>query len=56
MRAYSSLKQLEEKVICVDEYRKIEQEGVFKATFDYKRLGKIGIFLPTSSLKIAVRL
>lgn len=37
MRAYSSLRQLEEKDICVDEYLTNEREGVFKARLDCKR-------------------
>ncbi len=40
MRAYSSLRQLEEKGICVDEYITNENEGVFKARLDCKRWGK----------------
>lgn len=40
MRAYSSLKQLEEKGICVDEYLTNERDGVFKARLDCKRWGK----------------
>lgn len=37
MRAYSSLRQLEEKGICVDEYLTNERDGVFKARLDCKR-------------------
>ena len=40
MRAYSSLRQLEEKGVCVDEYLTNEHEGVFKARLDCKRWGK----------------
>lgn len=40
MRAYSSLRQLEEKGICIDEYLTNEREGVFKARLDCKRWGK----------------
>ena len=40
MRAYSSLRELEEKGICVDEYLTNERDGIFKARLDYKRLGK----------------
>ena len=40
MRAYSSLRQLEEKSICVDEYLTNERDGVFKAQLDCKRWGK----------------
>ncbi len=40
MRAYSSLRQLEEKGICVDEYATNENEGIFKTRLDYKRWGK----------------
>ena len=40
MRAYSSLRQLEENGICVDEYLINEREGVFKARLDRKRWGK----------------
>ena len=40
MRAYSSLRQLEEKGVCVDEYLTNDREGVFKAQLDYKRWGK----------------
>ena len=40
MRAYSSLRQLEEKGICVDEYLTNERDGVFKARLDCKRWGK----------------
>mgnify|MGYP005763302075 CR=1 FL=1 len=40
MRAYSSLSQLEEKGICVDEYLTNERDGVFKARLDCKRWGK----------------
>lgn len=37
MRAYSSLRQLEAKGICVDEYLTNERDGVFKARLDCKR-------------------
>ena len=40
MRAYSSLRQLEEKGIYVDEYLTNERDGVFKARLDCKRWGK----------------
>lgn len=40
MRAYSSLRQLEEKGIYVDEYLTNEREGVFIARLDCKRWGK----------------
>lgn len=40
MRAYSSLRQLEEKGICVDNYKTNEREGVFTAQLDCKRWGK----------------
>lgn len=40
MRAYSSLRQLEEKGICIDEYLTNERDGVFKACLDCKRWGK----------------
>ena len=40
MRAYLSLRQLEEKGICVDEYLTNERDGVFKARLDCKRWGK----------------
>lgn len=40
MRAYSSLRQLEEKGICVDEYLTNERAGIFKARLDCKRWGK----------------
>lgn len=40
MRVYSSLRQLEEKGICVDEYLTNEREGVFEARLDCKRWGK----------------
>lgn len=40
MRAYSSLRQLEEKGVCVNEYLTNEHEGVFKARLDCKRWGK----------------
>ena len=40
MRAYSSLRQLEAKGICVDEYLTNERDGVFKARLDCKRWGK----------------
>lgn len=40
MKAYSSLRQLEEKGICVGEYLTNEREGIFKARLDYKRWGK----------------
>lgn len=40
MRAYSSLRQLEAKGICVDEYLTNERDSVFKARLDYKRWGK----------------
>lgn len=40
MRAYSSLRQLEEKGVCVDEYLTNDREGVFKAQLNYKRWGK----------------
>lgn len=55
MRAYSSLRQLEEKGICVDEYLTNEREGVFKARLDCKRWGK-KLFLRTSLLQTAVKL
>ena len=56
MRAYSSLRQLEEKGICVDEYLTNEHEGVFKARLDCKRWGKSEMFLRTSLLRTAVKL
>lgn len=56
MRAYSSLRQLEEKGICVDEYLTNERDGVFKARLDCKRWARNEIFLRTSHLKTAVRL
>ena len=37
---YSSLRQLEAKGICVDEYLTNERDGVFKARLDCKRWGK----------------
>ena len=37
MRAYSSLRQLKEKGICVDEYLTNERDGVFNAQLDCKR-------------------
>lgn len=40
MRAYSSLRQVKEKGIYVDEYLTNEREGVFKAWLDCKRWGK----------------
>ena len=40
MRAYSSLRELEEKGICVDEHLTNERDGIFKARLDYKRWGK----------------
>ena len=40
MRAYSSLRQLKEKGICVDEYLTNERDGVFNAQLDCKRWGK----------------
>ena len=40
MRAYSSLRQVKEKGIYVDEYLTNEREGVFKARLDCKRWGK----------------
>ena len=40
MRAYSSLRQLEEKGIYVDEYLTNERDGVFKARLDCKCWGK----------------
>ena len=40
MKAYSSLRQLEENGICVDEYITNKREGVFKARLDCKRWGK----------------
>ena len=40
MRAYSSLRQLEEKGICVDEYLTNERAGIFKAQLDCKRWSK----------------
>ncbi len=40
MRAYSSLRQLKEKGIYVDEYLTNERDGVFKARLDCKRWGK----------------
>lgn len=36
MRAYLSLRQLEEKEICVDEYMIDENKGVFKLRLDCK--------------------
>ena len=56
MRAYSSLRQLEEKSICVDEYLTNERDGVFKAQLDCKRWARKEISLPTSHLKMEVRL
>lgn len=47
MRAYSSLRQLEEKGICVDEYLTNERNGVFKARLDCKRWGKKRNTIPT---------
>ena len=40
MRAYSSLRQLKEKGIYVDEYLTNERDGVFKARLGCKRWGK----------------
>lgn len=40
MRAYSSLRQLKEKGICVDEYLTNERDGVFNAQLDCKCWGK----------------
>ncbi len=40
MRAYSSLRQLKEKGICVDEYLTNKREGVFNARLDCKCWGK----------------
>lgn len=40
MRAYSSLRKLEEKGNYVDEYLTNERDGVFKARLDCKRWGK----------------
>lgn len=40
MRTYSSLRQLAEKGICVDEYLTNERDGVFKARIDCKRWDK----------------
>lgn len=56
MRAYSSLRQLKEKGIYVDEYLTNERDGVFKARLDCKRWGKNRIFLRTSLLRTAVKL
>ena len=54
MRAYSSLRELEEKGICVDEYLTNERDGIFKARLDYKRWGKKRNVL--AYFKTAVRL
>ena len=40
MRAYSSLRQMQNLDICVDVYLTNEREGVFKARLDCKRWGK----------------
>lgn len=40
MRAYSSLRQLEEKGICVDEYLTNKRDDVIKARLDCKRWDK----------------
>lgn len=56
MRAYSSLRQLEAKGICVDEYLTNERDGVFKARLDSSAGTRNEIFLRTSHLKTAVRL
>ena len=40
MRAYSSLRQMQDSGICVDNYKTNEQDGVFKARLDCKRWGK----------------
>ena len=40
MRAYSSLRQMQNLGICVDNYKTNEQDGVFKARLDCKRWGK----------------
>lgn len=40
MRAYSSLRQMQNLGICVDDYKTNEREGVFKARLDCKRWGK----------------
>lgn len=40
MRAYSSLKQMQNLSICVDNYKTNESDGVFVARLDCKRWGK----------------
>ena len=40
MRAYSSLRQMQDSGICVDDYKTNESDGVFTARLDYKRWGK----------------
>ncbi len=40
MRAYSSLRQMQDSGICVDNYKTNERDGIFKARLDCKRWGK----------------
>ena len=40
MRAYSSLRQMQDSGICVDNYKTNEKDGVFKARLYCKRWGK----------------
>lgn len=40
MRAYSSLRQMQNLGIRVDDYKTNESEGIFIARLDYKRWGK----------------
>ena len=40
MRAYSSLRQMQDSGICVDDYKTNERDGVFKARLDCKRWSK----------------
>lgn len=40
MRAYSSLRQMQDAGINVDNYKTNENDGVFIARLDYKRWGK----------------
>ena len=40
MRAYSSLRQMQDLGICVDDYKTNENAGIFVARLDHKRWGK----------------
>ena len=40
MRAYSSLRQMQDSGICIDNYKTNERDGIFIARLDFKRWGK----------------